>query len=434
MQEGFLQYIWSLQYFSRSDLRTTDGETVDVFDPGMLNTHAGPDFSNARIKIGGLQWIGNVEIHLHSSGWASHRHSEDPSYDTVILHVVWKDDRPVTRKDGTRLPTIELKGRVEEGLIRNYRQLIRSAFNIPCQRRLYSVEPIVTAAMIGRSLAQRLERKADEVLALLQLNEGDWEETTYQLLAAAFGFKVNRDPFLQLARMLPLKVLRKHDLAIQREALLFGQAGMLESARGDKYYLELRKEYDLLCHKYQLGDKRLSTSQWRFLRLRPPNFPTVRIAQFSAVVGSRPALFARLAEARTLEEQLSFFAVETSPYWSGHYRFSVVSAKAAHELGRESVEIIITNTVVPLLAAYAQHAGQPEYMERALGILDVLPAEWNSITQRWADLGRQAQNAGEAQGQIELFNTFCQRKRCLECGIGASLLRPAKNEPGTPDA
>lgn len=432
MQEGFLQYIWSLQYFSRVDLRTTDGETVDVFDPGMLNTHAGPDFSNARIKIGKLQWIGSVEIHLHSSGWASHHHSDDPSYDSVILHVVWTDDRPVTRKDGTRLPTVELKGRVEEGLIRNYRQLIRSAFQVPCQKRLYAVEPVVTAAMTARSLAQRIERKADEVLALLQLNDGDWEETTYQLLAGAFGFKVNRDPFLQLARMLPLKLLRKHDQGIQQEALLFGQAGLLESPRGDKYYLDLRKEYQLLCHKYQLENTRLAASQWKFLRLRPPNFPTLRIAQFSAMVGSRPALFANLSESRKLDDLLEFFSVETSAYWSGHYRFSVVSARASHELGRDSVEIIITNTVVPLLAAYGQRAGQPEYMDRALQMLELLPAEWNSITQRWADLGRQARNAGEAQGQIELFNTFCQRKRCLECGIGASLLRPARNEPGTP--
>jgi len=432
MQEGFLHYIWSLQYFARNDLQTTDGETIEVFHPGTLNTNAGPDFANARVRIGGMQWIGHVEIHLHASGWKAHGHSEDAAYDTVILHVVWKDDKPVTRKDGTRLPTVELGGRVDERLIRSYRQLIGSAYSIPCQQRLPDVEPVVKASMMGRALALRLERKAEEVMALLKLNDGDWEETTYQLLAGAFGFKINREPFIQLARALPLRLLRKHDQEIQREALLFGQAGFLESPRGDGYYLGLRKEYQLLNHKYQLEERRLSMAQWRFLRLRPPNFPTLRIAQFGAVMGAQRSVFSVLTEARTENDLFHFFAAQPSPYWTSHYRFSVPSIKPAHELGRGSVEIMIVNTVAPLLAAYSQRTGQPEYMERAIGILEKLPAEENSIIHRWTDLGMPPQNAGEAQGQIELFNTFCQGKRCLECGIGAALLRPAKNEPGTP--
>ncbi|MBL7850132.1 MAG: DUF2851 family protein [Cyclobacteriaceae bacterium] len=434
MQEGFLHYIWSLQYFTRSELRTTEGETVEVFDPGMLNTHAGPDFSNARVKIGGMQWIGHVEVHLHASEWMTHGHSDDQAYDTVILHVVWKEDKPVTRRDGTRLPAIELRGRVDERLIRDYRQLIGSAFSIPCQQRLPAIEPVVKSAMMGRALAVRLEKKAQEVLKLLQFQEGDWEETSYQLLAGAFGFNINREPFLQLARTLPLKILRKQDLAIQREALLFGQAGFLEPPKGDSYYLALRKEYQLLSHKYGLEASRLSVSQWRFLRLRPPNFPSLRIAQFCAVVGQHRSLFSRLTELRSREELSRFFNAQPSPYWKTHYRFSVPSVKPAHDLGQGSVEIMITNTVAPLLAAYSQYSDQAEYMERAIRILDDIPAEENNITRRWTDLGMPPQNAGEAQGQIELFNTFCRGKRCLECGIGAALLRPVKNEPGTPAA
>lgn len=431
MQEGFLHYIWSLQYFARNDLRTTDGETVEVFEPGTLNTDAGPDFSQARIKIGGMQWIGNVEIHLQASGWTAHGHSDDAAYDSVILHVVWKDDKPVVRKDGTRLPTVELRGRVDERLIRNYRQLMGSAFSIPCQQRLPGVASLLKTSMMDRALAVRLERKAKEVLALVKLNDGDWEETAYQLMAGAFGFKINRDPFLQLARALPLKILRKHDQQIQREALLFGQAGFLESPHGDGYYLELRKEHQLLSHKYRLEPQRLSVAQWRFLRLRPPNFPTLRIAQFAAIMGAQRSVFSALTDAQTEEELFHFFAAQPSRYWTSHYRFSVPSVKPAHELGRGSVEIVINNTVAPLLAAYSLHTDQPGYMDRAIGILEKLPPEENNITRRWADLGMAAQNAGEAQGQIELFNTFCHGKRCLECGIGAALLRPPKNEPGT---
>lgn len=423
-----------MQYFARGDLRTTEGEQVEVFYPGALNTHSGPDFSNARIKIGNMQWIGNVEIHLQASGWMAHGHGVDAAYDSVILHVVWKDDKPVVRKDGTRLPTVELRGRVDERLIRNYRQLMTSALTIPCQQRLPHVEPILKTSMMSRALAVRLERKAAEVLVFLEANEGDWEETTYQLLAGGFGFKINRDPLLQLARALPLRILHKQDLGIQQEALLFGQAGFLESSRGDNYYLHLRREYQLLCHKYQLQSHRLSMSQWKFLRLRPPNFPTLRIAQLAAVVGNSTSLFTTLTEARTEDDLFRFFARTPSPYWTSHYRFSVPSTKPAHELGRGSMEIMIINTVAPLLAAYGQRTDQAEYMERAMAILEKLPAEENSITRRWTDLGMPPQNAAEAQGQIELFNTFCQGKRCLECGIGAALLRPAKNEPGTADS
>ncbi len=378
-----------------------------------------------------MQWIGHVEIHLAASGWKAHGHDEDAAYDAVILHVVWKDDKPVLRKDGTRLPTLELGGRVDKELIRSYRQLIGSAFSIPCQQRLPDVEPVVKASMVGRALAMRLEKKAEEVMVLLKLNHGDWEETTYQLLAGAFGFKINREPFMQLARSLPLKILRRHTEEIQLEALLFGQAGFLESPRGDHYYLELRKEYQVLSHKYQLEADRLSIAQWRFLRLRPPNFPTLRIAQFGALLGARQSIFSMLTEARAVEDLSSFFSAQPSSYWASHYRFSFPSVKPAHELGRGSVEIIITNTVAPLLTAYSQRTDNPEYMERAIKLMECLPAEENKITRCWTDLGMPPENAGEAQGQIELFNTFCHGKRCLECGIGAALLRPPKHEPHT---
>ena len=431
MQESFLHHIWALQYFDKQDLRTTEGDPVDIFSPGNLNTDAGPDFSQARLRIGDIHWVGNVEIHVRASAWAEHRHGEDPAYESVILHVVWQDDVPVRRKDTSRLATVELRGRVNQALIRNYRQLISSSFSIPCRRHLPSLQAVVKTSMVSRALAHRLEHKAEEVIALGKSCGMDWEDTAYQLLAGAFGFKINKEPFQQLARAMPLRILQKHRDLAQIEALLFGQAGFLEANRGDEYYLRLRKEYRLLAHKYTIDGQRLQKSQWRFLRLRPSNFPPLRIAQFASVIHHRRALFSALLHATSEEELVRFFSVDVSPYWSKRFRFSSAASPRAHALGQSSVEVILVNTVVPLLSAYAGYTDTPEFMDRALHILEHLSPESNGITRRWSDLGLPPQNAMESQGQIELFNTFCREKRCLQCAIGAAIVRPTEDEPGT---
>ncbi len=432
MQESLLHHLWGLQYFDKKDLRTTQGEAVELFDPGILNTHAGPDFSNARLRIGPIHWVGNVEIHTQSSGWLDHHHDADPAYDSVILHVVWKEDKFIVRRDGTPLPTLELRERVHESLILNYRQLVGSSFSIPCQRTFPLVESLTKTAMVTKALVHRLERKADEVQSVLTLNGNNWEETTYQLLARAFGFKINSDPLFQLARAVPQKLVQKLHQLIQTEALLFGQAGFLEAPKGDAYYINLRREYRLLAHKHSLADGRMSKSQWKFLRLRPPNFPSLRLAQFSALVFYRKALFSDILEMRTVNEFVSFLTVPTSDYWIDHYQFSKVAASRGHALGRGSIDVIIVNAVVPLLAAYARRMDDQRFMDRAIHLLEQLPPEENSITRRWADLGLPARNSHDAQGQIELFNTFCQRKRCLQCTIGTAIIRPPEHEPGPP--
>lgn len=428
MQESFIQHLWSLQYFDKTNLATTQGERLEIFEPGNLNLDAGPDFSNARLRIADIQWVGNVEIHLNSSGWYEHHHESDASYDTVILHVVWKDDKPVERRDGSRMPTLELRGRVNEGLIRSYRQLIGSSFSIPCQASFPEVDIIRKQDMLGKALVNRLERKAAEVVSLLNSNEGSWEETTYQWMARAFGFKVNAEPFMQLARAVPQRLTRKMNYLCQVEALLFGQAGFLEAPKGDSYYIELQREYRLLAHKYTLSSGKLSRAQWRFLRLRPPNFPSLRLAQFSALIFYRRSLFADLIALPSLDAMVSFFMVPPSAYWADHYQFSKTTTHRGYEMGRASIDILIINTVVPLMAAYARQMDEPGYMERAVQWLESLPAEENSITRRWTDLGQPPLNSFDAQGQIELFNTFCQRKRCLRCTIGTAIVRPPDNE------
>ncbi|MBL7864074.1 MAG: DUF2851 family protein [Cyclobacteriaceae bacterium] len=429
MQESLIHYLWSLQYFDRSSLLTTGGEPIVLFHPGMLNTHAGPDFSNARLSIGDIKWVGNVEIHIKSSGWFEHHHDVDPAYDTVILHVVWQEDKEILRRDGTRLPTLELRGRVHDDLIRSYRQLISSAFTIPCKRTFPAVDMLLKQSMISKALVHRLERKAEDVLTLLALNGNDWEETTYQLIARAFGFKVNADPFLQLAKSIPLKLLRKQQQLTQVEALLFGQAGFLESTKGDEYYLMLRREHHVLAHKYRLSDGRLNKSQWHFLRLRPPNFPSLRIAQLSAFIHHQQNVFSRFLAAQDASELLKLFRFSPSPYWHEHFQFTKKSANRIHELGKGSAEGIIINTVVPILVAYGRRTDDQPCVDRALGLLEQLPPEENSIVGRWSDLGMVAQNSFDAQGLIELFNTFCTRKNCLQCTIGASIIRPPVDEP-----
>lgn len=430
MQESFIQHIWSLQYFDKSGLNTTEGEPVEIFEPGHLNTDAGPDFSNARLKLGAIQWVGNVEIHFQSSNWYEHRHDDDRGYDNVILHVVWTDDRPVMRRDGTRLPTIALRGRVNDDLIRNYRQLVGSAFSIPCERNFPAVEEILRCDMTAKALACRLERKAEEVSALLQSNGNNWEETTYQLLARAFGFKINQEPFLQLARALPSRTLQKQADLVSIEALLFGVAGFLEEKRGDDYFLALQKEYRLLAHKYTL--RSMSRSLWLFLRLRPPNFPTVRLAQFAGLMHHRRSFFSLLLDAESVSQLAALLEAPVSAYWSTHYAFSKPAKPHSALLGRSGSEVILLNAVVPLLAAYARWSDEPTFMDRSLKWLEELPAEENAITRKWNDLGFRPRNSFESQGQIELFNTFCRRKRCLQCAIGAAIIRPPDESVARP--
>ena len=431
MQEYFLHYIWSLQYFDKTDLFTTEGERLDLFYPGTLNGDSGPDFSNARLRLGDMDWVGNIEVHTLSSGWLDHHHEIDPAYDSVILHVVWREDKRVFRRDNSSLPTIELQGRVEESLVRNYRQLIGSSFSIPCCRSFPSVEPVTRYSMVEKAVAQRLERKASEVLGLLERCRNSWDETTYQLLARAFGFKVNADPMIQLARALPLKLIRKQPDLFHTEALLFGQSGFLEAHQGDDYYLALQKEYRLQAHKHSMTGC-MTKSQWKFLRMRPPNFPTTRLAQWGAILHARQNLYADIMDVNSLPALFGLLKVSPSDYWVKHYQFSKQSMNGFHELGKGSMEVIIVNAVIPLWAAYSIRMDDQQYMDRALAIMEQLPAEVNSITRKWSDLGMEARNSFEAQGLIELFNTFCQRKSCLHCSIGASLIRPHQHEHPPP--
>lgn len=421
MTESFLHFIWQFQYFQKGDLLTAEGEPIQVFHPGNHNSHAGPDFSEARIKIGSLEWRGSVEIHIHASGWNDHHHGSDQAYEKVILHVVWENDKPVQRTDGTVMPTLMLKNRVDLSMWNRYKKLYTSAEAIPCSNSWSKIADITKLSMLEKTVVQRLEMKAALVKDLLVRNNHNWEETCLQLLAKNFGFKVNTEPMLQLAQGLPYKILLKHPEQIQ--ALLFGQAGFLEKIKEDEYSAILKREYALLSKKYDLGAKQLNQVQWRFLRLRPSNFPTIRIGQFAALLRKHQNLFSKIVESATAKDCIQLFDVDQPEYWKHHYQFGKKSKNEIPSLGKSSIENILINSVAPLLVAYGRYSDDQTFVDRAVEILQSLAAENNKITRLWSDMGHTVNSAFDSQGLIELYNNFCMKRRCLECVIGSQIIK-----------
>lgn len=425
MSEAFLHYLWQFQYFDKNELKTSAGESIQIFNPGYRNSHAGPDFHNARVKIADVEWVGSAEIHIQASGWMEHKHDRDPAYENVVLHVVWKNDKAITRNDGSLLPTLELMHRVDPRFFLDYQRLVNSPEIIPCSPFLFQVKEVTKLAMLDKVLITRLESKSTRIFDTLHKNHHDWLETCYQLLARSFGFKVNADPFQQLAQLLPYKVLRKHgDKLLHIEALLFGQAGFLEEDMDDEYYRLLKREYNVLRQKYKLSDRRLNKAQWKFLRLRPANFPTIRLAEFAALLFNQPNLFSVILETETFADLLSIFSVKQSEYWTHHYTFFKNAKEPVNFLGDSSISMIIINTVVPLLVAYGKSKDDQRYVDRAVGILQQIPSESNSIITQWKGLGLKCKTAFDSQALIELKNNFCAKRRCLDCTIGVSLINP----------
>ncbi|MCX6218023.1 DUF2851 family protein [Spirosoma sp.] len=429
MPEAFLYFLWQYQYFATQHLTTTDGEVVQVLRPGFRNHDSGPDFTNARLLINDVEWVGTVEMHTRTSDWLAHRHQFDRAYDNVILHVVWEDDRPVNgrrvdRSNGTSLPTIELSSRTDAILLDRYRLLTGSPDVIPCAGQFKSVSPLRVTSMLDKAMLQRLERKAEGVLAVFKQTGSDWEETAYRLLAINMGFKVNAAPIEQLSRSVSLKVIHKHrDQIHQVEAMLFGTAGLLETQVSDEYTAMLVREYRFLGAKYSLTEKQLTEPAWKWGRLRPANFPTLRLAQLARLLTKHPSLFSLFVSTTDLNVLLKSLQVTPSDYWQSHYQFGKLTGKGIPALGNTAAENIVINTVVPLLAAYAHHREQPAYIDRAITLLEALPPEKNRLTDSWDTLGLGIQTAFDSQAAIELYNEFCCVKKCLSCQIGAGILK-----------
>jgi hypothetical protein len=424
--EDFLHYIWKFRLFERADLQTTAGEVIEIFSAGMHNTDSGPDFHNARIKIGDTTWAGNVELHLSSSDWKKHKHSTDNAYDNVILHVVYRDDEPVTLSDGRPLPALELKDRIPDDLYSRYHNLLfgKQAI-IPCEANIGKLDDFTLRTWLTRVLIERLEKKSAAVTAALALNRGDWEETFYQFLAANFGFKTNAVPFELLAKSLPQNIFAKHkNNPIQIEALVFGQAGFLTDELTDAYPVMLKKEYDFLRKKYSLTP--VENHLWKFMRLRPQNFPTIRLAQFAALIVNANHLFSKILDIRDVKGLQNLFTeIKINPYWETHYRFDKPSAPVSKNMGEASINILLLNTLALFLFSYGKHHSQQYYIDRSLKLLEALPGEQNNIIADFNSLGVKTTTAFESQAILELKNYYCNYKKCLQCSVGNKILKLA---------
>ena len=429
MSESYLHFLYQFQYFDKTNLQTTDNELVEIIKIGRLNSDSGADFQDARMFIGNIEWAGSVEIHLKSSDWDIHKHQNDSSYQNVIMHLVWEDDKPILRKDGTKIPTITLRDRADKKLLQKYQSMMESRAEMPCQNQFRDVNDIKKLSMLDKVLMKRLEDKSLIINQFLKDNNADWEETAYQVLAKNFGFKLNAEPFLSLAKNLPLKILQKHrDNLSQIEALIFGVAGFLKNENNDfetwdEYRLNLRKEFQFLASKYQLQDKILGQHEWKYLRLRPANFPTVRLAQFARFIHENANLFSVLIHLENVKSFAKVLKVKQSDYWIEHYVFGKKSEGKVPTLGNASVENVVINTVVPLLVSYANQKDNREYLEKAIRLLEELPAEENNITKHWQSMGLSIKSAFDSQASIEWFNHFCLPKKCLSCNVGVEILR-----------
>ncbi len=424
--EDFLHYVWKFRLFERNDLRTATGEELEIFSAGVHNFDSGPDFQNARIRIGDTVWAGNVELHLSSSDWQKHGHTTDSAYDNVILHVVYRDDQPLTLLNGRQVPTLELKDRVSPDLYNRYHNLVfGNQAIIPCEATIGKVDSLTLHNWFTRVLVERLEKRSAAVVSALNLNKGDWEETFYQFLAANFGFKTNALPFELLAKSLPQNTLAKHkNNAMQIEALIFGQAGFLTDELKDEYPLKLKKEYDFLRKKYNLTP--IENHLWKFMRLRPSNFPTVRLAQFAALIVRSNHLFSKVLEIKDVKGLRNLFTdIPVNPYWENHYRFDAESAPAPKNLGAASIDILLLNTLAIFLFSYGKHNQLQHFINRSLQLLENLPNENNNITVDFANLGVKIKTAFESQAVLELKNNYCNYKKCLQCGVGNKILKLA---------
>ncbi|MFC0876863.1 DUF2851 family protein [Saccharicrinis sp. FJH2] len=422
MKEELLQFAWLYKLYTQVELLTDTNERIEVIDPGQLNHNSGPDFFNAKVIIDGTLWVGNIEIHALSSEWIRHKHNTNRQYNNVILHVVHYNDQPTYNELGTRIPTLEMQ--ISSSLLNEYNSLLRQVTAIPCGKNLYKINEIYLISWLTTLLYGKLEKKYDTICDLLLRNQNNWNETFYVLLSRNFGFGINNEPFELLAKSLPFNKILKHaDNPFQVEALLFGQAGFLDEILAeDDYYNELHKEYLFLANKYKLTP--LEKHIWRFMRLRPNNFPTVRIAQFCNLLTKQHGMLSKILDAKTINEIHDLLDTEANDYWTYHFRFNVASKSSpgTKHLGNASKTLIILNTIVPFLFAYGKSTDDESIISRALNLLEKIKPEKNSIVKRWIALNIKPENAFQSQALIYLYNNYCKVKKCLSCQIGHQIL------------
>jgi hypothetical protein len=417
MKEALLQYAWQHKLFYTNNLQSTNGESIEVIDVGQLNSNAGPDFFNAKIKIGDTLWAGNVEVHVRSSDWVRHHHEQNSNYQSVILHVIHQDDGSIKREDGEEIPQLILP--YFSGLEERYEQLLQNDSSIACSHVFNKVEPIIFHGWLNALMIERLEQKAKQMEQIIHFTQNNWEESFYILLTRNFGLNLNGEPFEQLAKSLSNNLLSKHkNNLFQIEALLFGQSGLLDEIfeTNDEYVQQLQNEALFLRKKYSLTP--MNGHVWKMLRLRPINFPTVRIAQLAALIHQSSKLFSKIVSNQDIAYLMSLFQCEPSLYWKTHYSFYHSSESTRKVLGDKTIQLIIINTLVPFLFLYGRHKDMPSLQDSALELLEKLPAEQNHVIKEWGQLNIAAHSSFESQALIHLKKHYCDTKKCLHCRIG----------------
>lgn len=420
MNEHLLQFIWKQALFQHHDLKNSEQEPITISKRGVWNTNAGPDFLDAQIKIGNTEWFGHVELHVLTSDWLAHKHSLDSKYNNVILHVVYEHN---LKECPNQIPILELKSFINIELLKKYETLMQNLHPIICHNQIQNIPNIIIEKWKERLLFERFKKKFNTAKQLWKKGIEDWKQMMYYLLCVNFGFKVNQEGFTELFGSLPLRVLEKCSTNLfQLEALLFGQAGLIPTAFQDDYTQKLEAEYHYLRRKFNLVP--INPIVWKFLRLRPPNFPTIRIAQLAQLFHKIEGDLGKLLYARTIDEITNQLDCSASPYFDTHYRLSVISKiNSKKHLGLSSIQNILINTVAPINFYYGQLNEKHEMVERALQLFREIPAEHNQITKEWSKIGLKSKYAFDSQSLIQLYNNYCDSKRCLDCAIGAKILK-----------
>ena len=428
--EQLLHYVWRHKMFPLQEMHTTDGKLVEVIDPGLHNRNAGPDFFNAKVKIDGTLWVGNVEIHDRSHDWYVHGHDHDSAYNNVVLHVAGVVDDNVITSDGKFLPQLQLD--VPKEINDHYKELLETDQYPPCYKIIPDLTKLTIHSWMSALQTERLEQKTEAIKARVDRNNGSWEDGYFTTLARNYGFGINGDAFEMWANTLPLKAVDHHrDDVFQIEAIFMGQAGLLElntipsqyqrDALNEGYFAKLRNEYQYLAHKFSM--KPMDATMWRFLRLRPQNFPHIRISQLANLYYSRRAGLSSLVECTTIEQLKAVLATSVTPYWETHYTFGSTSCRNDKNLSPASLNLLMINTAIPMLFAYGKHKSDEALCDRAFDLLEQLKAENNHITRLWQQCGLTAQNAGDSQALIQLKMEYCDKKDCLRCRIGFEYLK-----------
>jgi hypothetical protein len=428
MNERLLQFIWQFQYFNKHQLTTDEGEPLHILNAGSFNRNQGPDFLNGSVRISTTTWVGNIELHVKASDWNRHQHTSDPNYRNVVLHVVWENDHSIHQAS-----TLSLKERIPKVLLERYQQLMQGSLQQACRSFLPALSEIGWFAWKERMVAERLERRSKKVMGLLEETKHHWEEVLWRMLAANFGIKVNCEAFEAMARSIPVTTLAKHKNQVnQLEALLLGQANLLNGNYKEDYPRMLQKEFRFLKKKYDLP---ANTVLPHFLRMRPANFPTIRLAQLAMLVNRSTHLFSKIKEMRSVKELKELLGVCANDYWHYHYKFDEITDHKPKHLGDQMTENIIINTICPVLFAYGSFTGQQTYKDKAVSWLQQLTAEQNAITRQWTAAEVSNRSAFDSQALIELTGNYCNHQRCLDCAVGNKVLQANdidKNKLTTP--